>query len=392
MNIHLLATPEYPQEEYNILLDFLQTNGQGFNFLPAAASYWEQFEKSRFYYKFGYQQRWADGYTMNFQFANTEPERANWLDTERRKPLSWREFFGLGEEYRQFLGLPDTDFVVVLTKRRNSLNWFSGIDDAERRNIFVQGSDWDIFLDCEPVFPMAYEILASVLQTLMGMGDSQKLYQIVHQRALGCMNDMCGQKSEIILKLRTADICPACVAHIKTAQIPIITVRQILQVFEKIRSQVLYSQGFMSSVEISNIQITADFKIVFPDYDGIELKLSPAVKAVYLLFLSEPHGIKFVDMPNFVKKFEAIYSDISPRSNEKKIGTTAQNVCYDIRSGFNSLRKYVGDIKTAIEKTLTIYQPQALTIYHIIGKNGEAKSIQLARTKIEFHPSTYLIR
>jgi hypothetical protein len=68
-------------------------------------------------------------------------------------------------------------------------------------NGFVHTADWDYFIDCPSAFPIAYEVMALVLQKHMFNG-KRELRMNVHQPPIGCINDLCIQKQEIILKLR----------------------------------------------------------------------------------------------------------------------------------------------------------------------------------------------
>ena len=44
---------------------------------------------------------------------------------------------------------------------------------------------------------------------------------------------------------------------------------------------------------LSRLVVTKDYRIVLPDYQNMEIKMEPLVKAVYLLFLKHPEGILF---------------------------------------------------------------------------------------------------
>ena len=55
---------------------------------------------------------------------------------------------------------------------------------------------------------------------------------------------------------------------------------------ESILEQLIHSDD-----RLSRIVITKDYRIVLPDYQNMEIKMEPIVKAVYLLFLKHPEGI-----------------------------------------------------------------------------------------------------
>ena len=60
---------------------------------------------------------------------------------------------------------------------------------------------------------------------------------------------------------------------------------------------------------LSRMVITKDYRIVLPDYNDMEIKMEPLVKAVYLLFLKYPEGIMFKFLPDYREELAHIYSE-----------------------------------------------------------------------------------
>ena len=52
---------------------------------------------------------------------------------------------------------------------------------------------------------------------------------------------------------------------------------------------------------LSRMVITKDYRIILPDYNDMEIRMEPLVKAVYLLFLKHPEGILFKYLPDYRK-------------------------------------------------------------------------------------------
>lgn len=67
---------------------------------------------------------------------------------------------------------------------------------------------------------------------------------------------------------------------------------------------------------LSHIRITKDFHIFLDDYDGIEIKMEPLVKAVYILFLRHEDGIAFKDLVDYQVELELIYRAIKNKCND----------------------------------------------------------------------------
>lgn len=124
--------------------------------------------------------------------------------------FAWDEFFKKCSEYRKSKNFDDKDFLIVLTELRNDANWFAGYSEAGERTIFIHAADWENYIFCESTFPIAYEVIANVLQSLVFAEIGEEVDKYFHEDPIGCLNDMCGWKPDITFKLRTGDVCDDC--------------------------------------------------------------------------------------------------------------------------------------------------------------------------------------
>ena len=106
--------------------------------------------------------------------AELLPINGTMMFIEERTPLmfqvddfEWDSFFDKCSEYRLSNQFNDNDFLIVLTELRNNLNWFSGYSENGERTIFIHASDWENYIYSEPELPVAYEVVANVLQFLL---------------------------------------------------------------------------------------------------------------------------------------------------------------------------------------------------------------------------------
>jgi len=169
---------------------------------------------------------------------------------EEKKPLvfekdffSWDEFFSLSTEYRTTNKFDDDDFLVVLTELHNDANWFSSFSFKGERTIFIHAVEWENYIYCEPSYPIAYEIIMNVFDSMAFNKYPDTFMNFVHQEPIGCMNDMCGWKVDISFKLRTADICPTCLkllSEIAEEE----QIRQAIDIFESLRKKMLFNTNF----------------------------------------------------------------------------------------------------------------------------------------------------
>ena len=71
------------------------------------------------------------------------------------------------------------------------------------------------------------------------------------------------------------------------------------------------------SQPISRLVITSDFRIMLPDYNQ-EIKMQPIHKAVYLLFLKHPEGIRFKELPDYREELGSIYWQMKTDTQVKR--------------------------------------------------------------------------
>jgi len=169
---------------------------------------------------------------------------------EEAKPLmlqkdyfAWDVFFSLCTDYRTANNISDEEFLVVLTELHNDANWFSSFSFKGEKTIFIHAAEWENYIYCEPSYPIAYEIVMNVFDSMAFNKYPDTFMNYVHQEPIGCMNDMCGWKVDISFKLRTADICPTCLkllSEIAEEE----HIRQAIDIFESLRKKMLFNTNF----------------------------------------------------------------------------------------------------------------------------------------------------
>ncbi len=177
----------------------------------------------------------------NFEFKAVED-----CVTFQENILNWDLIFKKCTDFRIRYSLAEEDFVILLTEKPNSLNWFSACDPGGARSIFIHTDDWEYYVPCGAEHPIAYEVIENILERLM-FQDIQAMVEIAHDEPRGCINDMCSQKRDIILKLRTADICSDCLDLLDQQNISFQLIQRSLQILESIRENVLYSSRYRQS-------------------------------------------------------------------------------------------------------------------------------------------------
>ena len=169
---------------------------------------------------------------------------------EFQKPLMfeenyflWEDFFEVCSKFRLDNSINDDDFLIVLTELSNSGNWFSVYNQNGERTIFIQTTEWENYIYCEPVFPISFEIIANIFQSIMfkDLELNQNIY--IHEPPIGCMNDMCSWKPDISFKLRTADICQDC-QKLLLYKVSLECLKQGIEIFERLRKKIVFNSNY----------------------------------------------------------------------------------------------------------------------------------------------------
>ncbi|HLO80927.1 MAG TPA: hypothetical protein VK166_08215 [Chitinophagaceae bacterium] len=295
-----------------------------------------------------------------------------------RQTVSWDTLFSKTEKYRLSHKIPENEFVILLTDIPNKSNWFACLDEKMPFNGFVHTADWDYFIDCPPAFPIAFEVMALVLQKHMFQG-KQDLRESVHQPPIGCINDLCLQKQEIILKLRTADICKDCMNLLKP-HMPMLMIRQALNILESLRLKMLYAQNFKQESPLSKLVINKYKPFLLPDFGNIEIRLRPLEKAIFLLFLEHPEGIFLSSLADHRQELYDIYAAIANNGTVEEMRSRVEDLTNALS---NSASEKISRIKRCFEEAIG---EELAAHYYIQGAHGEAKFIKLDRALVEFGP------
>jgi len=366
MKIYLIKTEEYKKQDFFDVKEILNSHNGPMVFEHNLIDFKKDFEFLQ----------WFD---KDFQFSRVEPRKKTKYDSERENPLSWREFFDVCHKFRTVKNISDDDFVVLLTSRRNSLNWFSSFEQG-KRNIFVHTGDWENFIKAHHKYPVAYEVISNILYVLFKM-DLNNIDEYVHEFPLGCISDLCEQKSQVILKLRTGDICQTCYDRLIKENVKPELIIQALNIFENIRKQTLFRQGFQNNNKLSRLRVTNDFRFILLDYGNIEINLTPRGKAIYYLFLKHPEGIRFAELLDYKEEILDYYKSISSFKNIDTMQNAIEKLCNP--EDKSTLNTECSRIKSAFLDKIGIAEASIFEQYLIIGDRDEKKRIALKPSYLE---------
>ena len=378
MNIHLLRSPELKVETYRNVLDIFNSYKGPMRFLDCEKEIlelatdeedrvWEQKEDFQKLKKIvGNLEEYSICYDSDIEFPYVE------------KVKTWEQLFTECDAYRKKKRIAEKDIVVLLTDFGNDINWFGGIS-LSMKNFFIQTSNWEHYFgnSIDIRYPIAYEVIIWVMRYYM-FPNRDAMEKGVHEQPLGCIMDFCGDKTQITLKMRTADVCEDCMDKFIGQDVPVLHTRQFFDILDGIQSVMTFRGRSKLTLIASKIKINiTQKKIFFTDLGNHELKLNPKEWAVYLLFLNQSKdGIKKKDLINKREDLFKEYrknSDISTETGYKVVDELIDTTKNELNVVISRINK---KIKNAVGDSLYDF-------YCIQGERGEKKYIKLDRELID---------
>ena len=341
---------------------------------------------------------------INFIFLkeDIEEEPENMADERNDMPagngnfepevLSWKELFEKCDNYRRRKQLNDDEVVVLLTDHNNELNWFSSWDESGDLNFFIQTSGWGDLIDAESCYPVVYE-LATIPLIIATCGNLKEAVAMSHEEPRGCPFDMCRDKRQVQIRLRTGDICSGCLGKMKDKGVEYTLARQVFSILEEIRSQIVFRNRFGITGESPKVNIdTGKQELLFSDQSGeVKIHLDNRQITVCMFFLNHPEGVMYKDMPDHRTEIKDIYKTFCSDANQIKFDNTVEAIVDTVHN--NTLSEVISTINN---KKLIYYLGKAAAKEFIIeGKRNELHLIRVPRQHVlingePFDPRWYL--
>lgn len=138
-------------------------------------------------------------------------------------------------------------------------------------------------------------------------------------------------------------------------------------------SQYILEQLIHPDDRLSRLVVTKEYRLLLPDYNNMEIKMEPIVKAVYLLFLNHPEGILFKHLPDYREELAQIYNKVRPLGLTDRAVRSIEDVTNPL---LNSINEKCARIRGAF---VGQFDDHMARHYYIDGLRGEAKKISLPR-------------
>ena len=158
--------------------------------------------------------------------------------------------------------------------------------------------------------------------------------------------------------------------------------RELEEIVKKLRLIGVAPAAIHEAIEkmelLSRLYITDNLSIFLPDYNNIEIDLTPLYKAVYMLFLNHPEGI-------ILKRLEEHHSELlnyyRQASGKDEIPPRMIESVKRLETYGNYLNKVITKIRKAFESS---FDEHLAKNYIIAGKPGEPFKISLDRDLLVF--------
>jgi hypothetical protein len=355
MKVYISATPEIEQNDLNDVLKLLsKVNGTiQFKELPI----------------------------LEYEVINDFLEWEKPLERENEK-LSFDDLFELCKTYRRYYvnskGISKSDYVVLLTNIENKNNWFSSFRD---KNIFIDVNGWEDYTGKDPKFGIAYQVVENIFQSILNInveiGEVESEPNI-HWKPEGCINDMCQNKKDVILKLRTAEICDKCIDRLDKEGADVEIAIQIQDIIGEIRKGLVTHIKDRLKPKARPLEVKKNGRKFEIYIEGIKEPISfEAIhRALYIFFLKNIDGVNQYDLIRHRGELSEIYFKI-------RSGGTI-----DVINRLSDPRSETF-IKTKCEMNKKIISAlgDSLSVYYVLNKEEELFKIALENDLISIDNS-----
>jgi hypothetical protein len=266
-------------------------------------------------------------------------------------PAEFDDFFSRIDLVRDVATEPlidEEDFVVLLTDVANQGGYFSFFQKSKyKRNAFVNINDWEFFTGSLQVhYALAYQIVENCLQSLMNLDEEEG-----HINPRGCLNDFCGYKPDVILKMQTANICPDCIKRIRAYPDALAFQNYALRVMNSVRSNLVLGieENPVEDINPDECRLIVnsenlEFKVFWRENEISVWEFTPLQYVVYMSFFQEfgSFGYAFnnLERPEAKEFFESEYNRVNGRGIAIKNLIERPRRYYETRAAIN---RKIGD-------------------------------------------------
>jgi hypothetical protein len=280
--------------------------------------------------------------------------------------LTFEQLFSLCQGIRLInTEIKSSDYIVLLTSLKNDKNWFSA---SIKKNTFIDINDWEEITNSDPKFGITYQVLENIFQLLIGINYSNAInHSNVHHTDEFCINEMCINKSKVIVKLKSADICDSCLRLASEMKVKNEIIKEILLQINYIR-QNLIARVLCNPVELERVNID---KAGIITIGSNVLESQDIPKTLFVFFLKKLNGVKPLEFFKHIDLLFDIYSKYKKNPVKSKITglvipkTKGDKFAHFYKQRYQLTRDLSTTINSKILDHYTINQEKESRLYKI---------------------------
>lgn len=286
MNVTITCTPEYSPIKIDEIVSLLNGISGELNFIKGKLLTQAQFKR------------------LNPKFDNIN----------QISSLNFDELFDLVQGYRELREVEDDGYVILISSITNDQEWFSAFN---KKNIFIHGDEWDMISDVDSKFGIAHQCVENIFQSICELDIVDfKSEPNIHLNTVGCINDFCDEKKDIIQKLQSANICPSCYQRAVDKGITDFVLAHIISIIEEIRKEFVIARNFPRQTKLEKVVIDEKGNVTIGDR---VIKLETLPKVMYINFLNHIEGIPTNKLCDNKGQFDDIYKILKSNPDDLAI-------------------------------------------------------------------------
>ena len=337
MKVHLIRSQGYSVEDFNNVLNLLRKHRGSIEYVPSEPIILPESETEITYLdKKAFEKKDT---RMMYSMSESRSFFEKKITFPHSVPvLTWDQLFSVCVKFRTDNDIDPKDHVMLLSDIDNTHNWFGGIDSS-LKNYFIHTNNWRHYLgsSIDDRFPISYVIAAWLLRSLMYRSQSE-IFDNLHTTPRGCLMDLCMDKTEIILKMRTGDICEDCMQAIADRDVNLSYVRQLIEIIDGLRENILFRQRSSILMQNSRMEIRGLNKNIFlTELGDLQINLNPKEKALYLLYLNHPEGITRSYLVDHKAELRSYYAILCSQPSNKMIDQAVERLTDIIDNNMNEV-------------------------------------------------------
>jgi len=138
----------------------------------------------------------------------------------------------------------------------------------------------------------------------------------IHMDSIGCINDFCKKKRDVMLKLRTADICDSCIDRAIDKDVNPLILQHIKESIEGLRNEFINSNRITSTVKPYPVHVNPERNIKIGDK---EVEIVALQKVLFIFFLKNTQGVETKFVCEHQDELFNIYKEIRKSGEKERI-------------------------------------------------------------------------